>query len=302
MNITVLRSDAVYRKMLSAPEAQRVDIFRDELLAPFAFKWQCVGAPLRADQPGGYEAMSVVAMGGGYLPAQITAARQAEIEAISSDAFWSSCEKSIRDTLAGFERHGVRLPTQDYLFTVLLNDPHNPMSAMTGDYCGDGGIPGYILGTIVPSERALRMLPMALAHEANHNVRWQFMPWSSSITLADMLVSEGLAEVFAASMFGEDNVGRWVKSTDADTLRLIIKPAIRAALRESDFNLLSAYLYGDEIMAARGGTAVGMPYCAGYACGYALIQHYLKKTGRSIYEATLIATEEILKDAEDFWV
>ena len=64
---------------------------------------------------------------------------------------------------------------------------------------------------------------------------------------------------------------------------------------------MSSYLYGDDIMALRGGIPVGMPYCAGYACGYALIRHYLKKTGRNIYEATLLPTGDILADTEDFW-
>ncbi|MCI6854880.1 MAG: DUF2268 domain-containing protein [Firmicutes bacterium] len=59
-----------------------------------------------------------------------------------------------------------------------------------GNSCGDGGIPGYIIGSIVPNERSLSLLPVALAHETNHNVRWQFMKWSSQITLADMIVSE----------------------------------------------------------------------------------------------------------------
>ena len=45
-----------------------------------------------------------------------------------------------------------------------------------------------------------------MAHETNHNARWQFMQWSPSITLADMLVSEGLAENFAASLYGEDKI------------------------------------------------------------------------------------------------
>ena len=63
----------------------------------------------------------------------------------------------------------------------------------------------------------------------------------------------------------------------------------------------SSCLYGDEIMALRGGRTVGMPYCGGYACGYALIGHYLKKTGASIYEATITPTVEILKQTEDFW-
>lgn len=94
------------------------------------------------------------------------------------------------------------------MFTILLSDPHNPMTMMTGDYCGDGGIPGYIIGTIVPNEKSIQLLPVALAHETNHNIRWQFMQWSNQITLADMIVSEGLAEVFAAKMYGEDKIGK----------------------------------------------------------------------------------------------
>ena len=50
---------------------------------------------------------------------------------------------------------------------------------------------------------------------------------------------------------------------------------------------------------------VGIPLKAetegGYVCGYALIGHYLKKTGASIYKATITPTEEILKQTEDFW-
>ena len=54
-------------------------------------------------------------------------------------------------------------------------------------------------------------------------------------------------------------------------------------------------------MAMRGGTPVGMHYCAGYACGYALIRHFLEKTGKNLYEATILPTEDILKETEDFW-
>ena len=175
------------------------------------------------------------------------------------------------------------------------------MSAMTGDYCGDGGIPGFITGTIIPNDKSMQMLPVALAHETNHNVRWQFMKWSPSVTLADMIVSEGLAENFAASMYGEDKIGKWVAGTSAETLKTLIKPMIKENLMESDFNRLSSFLYGDEIMAMRGGRPVGMPYCGGYACGYALVRHYLKKTGKSVFDATILPATDILKDTEDFW-
>ena len=301
MNIKAIRSDKIYRKMITATNEEKENIYRYDLMKPFEFKWQCIGIPLKAETVGGYDVVSATGMGGDYTPSQITNERLAEIEQISDNAFWSACENSIRNTLEGFEAHGVTLPTQDYIFTVILNNPQNPMSAMTGDYCGDGGIPGYIIGTIIPNEKSLKMLPVALAHETNHNVRWQFMQWNPNITLADMIVSEGLAENFAASMFGEDKIGKWVTETSPETLETVIKPMVKENLMESDFNKLSSFLYGDEIMAMRGGTPVGMPYCGGYACGYALIAHYLKKTGKSIFEATIIPTTDILKETEDFW-
>ena len=301
MIITAIRSDAIYRKMKDAAPAEKENIYRDELMKPFEFKWACVGIPLKAETEGGCDVVSAAAMSGYYAPAQITQERSAEIDQISKEMFWADCENSIRNTLSGFERHGIQLPKQEYVFTVVLSDPHSPMTVMAGDYCGDGGIPGYIIGSIVPNARSLFLLPVALAHETNHNVRWQFMQWSSRITLADMIVSEGLAETFAATMFGEKKVGKWVRETTQEVLRQTVKPLIRANLMTSDFQTISSCLYGDEIMALRGGQPIGMPYCGGYACGYALIGHYLKKTGASIYEATITPTVEILKQTEDFW-
>ena len=301
MHITALRSDGIYREMMHAAPDEKDRLYRDGLMGPFAFKWACVGAPLWAETEGGWDVVSAAAMSGYYTPAQITGERSGEIDQISRDAFWAACEDSIRRTLTGFEQHGIRLPKQEYVFTVLLSDPRSPMTVMAGDYCGDGGIPGYIIGSVVPNERSLLLLPVALAHETNHNVRWQFMQWSSRITLADMIVSEGLAETFAATLFGEDKVGKWVRDTTPETLRDVVKPLIRENLTTSDFQTLSAYLYGDEIMALRGGQPIGMPYCGGYACGYALIRHYLKETGASIYDATVTPTAEIIRQTEDFW-
>lgn len=301
MNIIALRSDEIYEKMAFASEQEKIAIYRYELMKPFEFKWQCIGMSLESEIEGGYDVVSASTMGGGYHPSQITATHLDEIRLLKNDPFWQSCEQSIRNTLEGFEQNNITLPTQNYIFTIMLNDPSNPMSKMTGDYCGDGGIPGYIIGTIIPNKNSLKMLPVALAHETNHNVRWQFMQWNPNITLADMIISEGLAESFAAMLFGADKIGMWIKNTSPETLKNTIKPAIKANLQECDFNTLSAFLYGDEIMAMRGGVSVGMPYCAGYACGYALIQHYLKKTGKSIYEATILPSTEILRETEDFW-
>lgn len=301
MNIKTIRSDVIYKKIMKADEKERADLYRYELMKPFEVKWKCIGMPLKAETEGGYDVVSWSTMGGGYHPSAIGEDQKAEIEAISDDVFWKNCETSIRTTLEGFEQHGITLPVQDYTFTVLLNDPKNPMSAMTGDYCGDGGIPGYITGTIIPNEKSLAMLPVALAHETNHNVRWQFLQWSDKITLADMIISEGLAENFEAYTYGEDKVGMWAKNTSEDTLQKVIKPLIHEHLLENDFQKVSSYLYGDDIMAMRGGEPIGMPYCGGYACGYAIVKAFLQKTGKSIYDATIMTTEAIMNEMEDFW-
>ena len=63
-----------------------------------------------------------------------------------------------------------------------------------------------------------------------------------------------------------------------------VKPAIRAALDVQGMAGLSAYLYGDDIAAAQGYPTAGLPYCAGYACGYHLVRCYLDATGADIAE------------------
>ena len=99
MKITAIRSDRIYRSMMSAAPEEKDNLYRDALMGPFEFKWACVGAPLRAKTAGGYDVVSAAAMSGYDVPAQITQERREEIERISSDAFWADCERSIRSTL-----------------------------------------------------------------------------------------------------------------------------------------------------------------------------------------------------------
>ena len=142
---------------------------------------------------------------------------------------------------------------------------------------------------------------VATAHEFNHNVRFQFEKWSNDITLAEMMICEGLAENFATSLYGEDMVGPWVSKTDMNTLNNYIKPIIKDGLNVTGMDGITPYLYGDEMAKLQSYFPVGLPYCAGYACGYYLVKHYLAKTGKSIVEATLTPAKDILLAAEDFW-
>lgn len=153
---------------------------------------------------------------------------------------------------------------------------------------------------LIPNDYTLEHLPVALAHETNHNVRFQFIKWRNDITLGEMMISEGLAENFATYLYGEDKAGPWVKKTDMETLNKYIKPIIYDGLDVQGLENLNAYLYGDEMAALQNYPPVGLPYCAGYACGYHLVKYYLQKTGKSIVEATLLPANEILSAVEDF--
>lgn len=301
MKITAVRSDKVYSKILNAPSGKKNDIYRYELMMPFEKKWACYHIPMKADQPNGYDVIMASGMLGYIAPSKVDETQKHNIELISDNDLWKRCEQSIQASLNCFTAQGVALPVQDYLFTILLADAESPYIVLNKGYCGDGGIPGYIFSWLVPDEYTLARLQAALAHETNHNVRFQFIEWKNDITLGEMMVSEGLAEYFATYLYGEEKAGPWVTSTDLETLNKSIKPVIYDGLNVSGLENLNAYLYGDEMAALQNYPQVGLPYCAGYACGYHLVKHYLEKTGKHIVEASLLPAKEILDAVEDFW-
>lgn len=301
--VRALRTGDAYARMIAAPAAKRADIYRHELMAPFKTKWDCYRVPLRPAQPGGYDVVMASEMLGILPPAHVDESWADAAHRLADDDLWHASQQAVERALARFVERDIQLPVQDYLFSILLGNPDNPALAASDGYCGDGGIPGYVLAWLVPSDDTVRRLPAALAHETNHNVRFQFIAWRDDITLGEMMVSEGLAENFAVSLYGEENAGPWVTKTSADVLESTVKPAIRTALDVQGMAGLSAYLYGDEIAAAQGYPTVGLPYCAGYACGYDLVRCYLNATGTDIAEATLLPAEVILQEAEaaGFW-
>lgn len=301
MNITLLRSDDIYKKMMNSPKEKRDDIYRYEIAKPFEGKWSCYNVPLKSPQKGGYDVVMASSMLGYLPPSEVDETQEEKINLISKDALWQTCKKTIENCLECFTKAGYELLVKDYMFSLMLGNPQSPYISLSDGYAGDGGIPGYIVVSLVPSEYTISRIQVALAHECNHNVRFQFEKWKNDISLGEMMVCEGLAENFATSIFGEAMVGPWVSKTDMTTLNDYIKPLIKDVLDVTGFDNISAYLWGDELAQLRGFFPQGMPYCAGYACGYHMIKHYLKKTGNSIVEATLIPAGEILKEVENFW-
>ena len=66
MKITAIRSDRIYRDMMTALPDKKENIYRNQLMKPFEFKWACVGIPLTAAQEGGYDVVSAATMSGFY--------------------------------------------------------------------------------------------------------------------------------------------------------------------------------------------------------------------------------------------
>lgn len=301
MRVSAIRSDGIYSTIMNAPLDKKNDIYRYELMMPFERKWACYNVPMKAKTPGGYDVIMASRLLGHIEPTKVDETQKQNIQLIADNTLWEKCEMAIRKSLSCFTQHGIDLPVKEYLFTILLANAESPYIILNEGYCGDGGIPGYIFSWLIPNQYTLEHLPVALAHETNHNVRFQFIKWKNDITLGEMMISEGLAENFATFLYGEDKAGPWVTKTDMTTLNEYIKPIIQGGLNVQGFENLNAYLYGDELAKLQNFPQVGLPYCAGYACGYHLVKHYLKKTGKSIIEATLLPAKEILDAAEGFW-
>lgn len=131
MNVSAIRSDGIYEKIMLAPDDKKNDIYRYGLMMPFERKWVCYNVPMKAKTPGGYDVIIASRLLGHIEPTKVDEAQKQNI-------------------------------------------------------------------LLIPNEYTLEHLPVALAHEANHNIRFPFIEWKNDITLGEMMISEGLAEDFAS--------------------------------------------------------------------------------------------------------
>jgi uncharacterized protein YjaZ len=92
-------------------------------------------------------------------------------------------------------------------------------------------------------------------------------------------------------------VGPWV-STLAQTEVATAKRLLGTALAETDFTVMRQYIFGDKMS----GQTRGVPNFAGYALGYHVVQTYLKRTGKSVVQATFIPPEEVIAESGFFKV
>lgn len=209
------------------------------------------------------------------------------------------CRHALERSASAIAATGYQAPIEALHFGLFLLEADPKMAALMQGYTGFGGLPGYVMVNLWPDDRNLPKLGACVAHEFNHQVRLCVEPWRMDISVAEYIVLEGLAESFAAELYGPEAIGPWVTEVQGRNLEAA-RQVVGQALDVRGFNEVQAYMVGDEVMATFGAPPRGIPTHAGYAVGYHVVQAYLRKTGKSAAEATLVPSGEVVRVADYF--
>ncbi len=295
MKLQIIDAESIYRRLLNSASAQeREAIYQQELLAPFEGMMRMMG---------GGDPLTQAKMWTLYTPEDFVSEQRPIIEEmvrrLTEDGAWQRSVAALEQGVAAFAPYADRIALDTITCAVVLTK-HNSSVPGRG-YAGFGGIPGYLMVTLsLADDYTLPRVGPASVHELNHNVRFKIVPFlPMQVTVADYIIAEGLAETFAASLFGEDLVGYMVSDVSEEALATA-RHVIGSALDVRGFNAVRSYIFGDTIAASSGLPKVGVPDFAGYAIGYRVVQRYLQRTGRSVVEATFLPSQEMIAESGFF--
>jgi Predicted Zn-dependent protease (DUF2268) len=126
-------------------------------------------------------------------------------------------------------------------------------------------------------------VPATLAHELHHSSRIRMGPGYGS-TLGEALVTEGLADHFAAEVFPRTPLAPWDHALSADQEH--------ALWERAQPDLWGSYSLGDHQRWFFGGS--GIPRWAGYTLGYRIVEAYLG-TARSAAGAVQTKAQTVVE-------
>jgi uncharacterized protein YjaZ len=295
MKLQIIDVESIYRRLLNSASAQeREAIYRQELLAPFDGMMRIYG--------GGDDPLAWAKMWTLYTPEDFDGEQRPIIEdmvrRLSEDGVWQKSATALERGMAAFAPYADRIPLDTINCAIVLTK-HN--SNLPGRGYAGFGVPGYIMVSLsLTDDYTLPRVGPASAHELNHNVRFKIVPFlPMQVTVADYIIAEGLAEAFAAQLFGKELVGYFVTDFNEEELATA-RHIIGGALEVSGFNAVRSYIFGDTIAAAAGLPKAGIPDFAGYAIGYRVVQQYIQRTGKSVAEATFRPSHEIIAESGFF--
>lgn len=293
MKFNVIDTENIYRRLLDTPDAaSRAVMFNDELVAPFSGLAKVFGMD-------GQTAFKMWGMAPDLFGGDHRDKLRATIETMAAANAWGRAAEALAEGAAAFAKYADRIPQNPITFGLMLAD----MSAApwSKGYTGFGAIPGWVMTVYgEPSEYNLARVKPATAHELHHNIFGAVFPNKPMIaTVGEYMIGEGLAESFAAELYGAELTGPWV--TDFDEARLEETRRLFAdALHITGFDEVRKYIFGDVMADFMNWPKTGIAPLAGYAIGYRVVQAYLQRTGKSVVETTFVPAWEIIEESRFF--
>lgn len=299
MKFNVLDTEAAYRRLLDTPDGEeRLAIMRQELIEPFRGIIDIFGGA-------GGDGIPQFSMWG--MPPELFADEKrdqtaAKIEALAGANAWNRAASALEKGYTAFADYTDRIPLENITFGLMVADMGNAPGGH--GYTGFGGIPGWIMTVYgTPDEYNLPRVEACTVHELHHNLGGAagavFGVDMNAVSVGEYMIGEGLAESFAAELYGEDTIGPWVTEFDESQLETS-KTIFLEGLDRIGFNVVRGYIFGGPIAESRGLEQVNVPAFAGYALGYRVVQAYLKRTGKKVVETTFVPAAEIIAESQFF--
>jgi uncharacterized protein YjaZ len=296
IHFNILDTENAYRCVLATPDAEtRTAIFREELIEPFRGIIDIFGG-------GGGDGLAQFAMwkmSPDYFTGEKRDEAAAIIDALAQADAWNRAAASLEKGYAAFADYADRIALQNITFGLMIAQ----MGSAGGghNYTGFGGIPGWIMTVYgIPDDYNLARIEACTVHELHHNLGGAagavFGKDMNKVSVGSYMIGEGLAESFAAELYGEDKTGPWVAEFD-ESLLDETKAIFRAGLDRTGFGIVRGYIFGGEIAEQMGFEKVNVPPLAGYALGYRVVQAYMRRTGKKVVETTFTSAAEIIAES-----
>lgn len=287
-----------YHQIIDAPDrATRNRLYSELFIEPWQAMMTMLGPMFNADPA---DELAVARAWAWLLPENLTDTPDALRKLEAADA-WHTGARALADGAARFDPCADQLPFDSVTGWLIVADPLRADPIGRG-YTGaiDYTQPRLLAQYDTPDDYNLPRLPGAVVHELHHLIRLGLFPWDMANTsVADYIIHEGMAESFAAALYGQDMVGYYV--TDFDDSELdAARALIRDGLDKTGFDIIRGYIFGDPLAEKWGFQKIGMPAFGGYAIGYRLVQAYLQRTGQSIEAATFVPAQKIVAESGFF--
>lgn len=217
---------------------------------------------------------------------------------IEADA-WNRIAKALESGAAALRSANPSIEVPDLQVLLVVGDPADKhfVEEIQG-LSAFGGISGYITITVWPTPQVLERLEAIAVHELHHNVRYSpgGVVWDPmTVTVGEQVVSEGLADVFAAELFGDRGYTHFVSESTHNDDEVLAKVA--SGLHITGMQNFMAWVHGDASARLLGAEPVGLPTGAGYAAGIRFVRAYLDATGATAARSFAAPADEVLRVA-----